>query len=172
MVKRILIALLILLAIVTFIFYYKLGGSQPLEFKKASHPEFYVTGQYFEGKYHDPKIEKLFFDAKARTEKEQGATLTIVNYGIHGDKIIRQFIGTGTLTPPGQLPAPLEVRKFPRHEVIFTEIASHNVVMPTPGEVLKKARVFAEEYGYELDTISYESYISDRELKVSFLVKE
>lgn len=171
MLKRVLIALVILFAIVAVIFYYKLGGSQPLEFKKASHPEFYIVGQYFEGKYHNPKIKKLFFDAKARAEREPEAMLTIVNYG-NDEKIIRQFIGAGTLTPPVQVPDSLEVRTFPRHEVIFAEIASHNVVMPTPDEVLEKAQAFAKEYGYELDTISYETYISDRELKVSFLVKE
>ena len=162
-----------LLSIVAFIFYYKLGGNQPLDFKLASHPEFYVAGEYFKGRYNDPKAENLFFEAKARAEKYENATLTIINYpSLENGKIIRQFIGAGMPQKPDTIIENIEVRKVPRQQMIFTTIKSHNFVMPTPESVREEALNFAKEKGYTLDSITYEIYASERELTVSFPVKE
>lgn len=173
MLKRFLIGLGTLLVIVAVIFYYKMGGSQDLKFKKAILPAFYVVGNYFEGRYNDPEIKKLFFNAKERAEQEASAALTVINYGTNEDgTLVRQFIGSGSLQKPEHIPDHLELRSLPRHEAIFTEIVAHNVVMPTPEEVLEEAKLFAWEKDYKLDTLSYETYISDRELKVTFLLKK
>lgn len=173
MLKRALIGLAVLLSIVAFIFYYKLGGNQPLEFKLVSHPEFYVVGEYFEGRYNDPKVEKLFFDAKARAERNEDYTLTVINYPAEQKgKIIKQFIGAGTLNKPDTLLEDVEVKTIPRHQAVFTTINSHNFVMPTPEDVRSEALKFAESNNYNLDSLTYETYVSERELKVSFPVKK
>lgn len=172
MLKRVLIGLGVLVAIVAIIFYYTLGGGEQLEFTLTSYPEFYVTGRYFEGKYHAPEAKKQFFAAKERAESQPGATLTIINYRMDSPKEVRQFIGTGSTEKPTHVPDSLEVRTFPAHHVIHTTINAHNLVMPTPEEVREKAAEFARSKGYQLDTLSYESYISDRELRVNFPVRK
>ena len=173
MIKRVLIGLVVLLSIIAFIFYYKLGGNQPLEFRMASHPEFYIVGGYFKGRYNDPKAEKLFFDAKARAERSTDATLMIINYpSEEKGKVIKQFIGAAMPQKPDTLTEQVEVRQVPSQQIIFTTINSHNVVMPTPEEVRGKAVEFARGKGVEIDSATWETYISERELKVIFPVKE
>lgn len=171
MIKRVLVALGILVAIIAIIFYYTLGGSQALEFSHATHPAFYIQGHYFEGKYNDPVLEGYFFEAREMAEADASGFLTIINYGMNAERpVIRQFIGSASLQKPAARGG-TEIRKFPRHQVIFTKITAHNLVMPSPDEVLEAAREFVEEKGLVLDTISYDTYISERELKVSFVVK-
>ncbi|MBL6446171.1 hypothetical protein JMN32_07620 [Fulvivirga sp. 29W222] len=173
MLKRILIGLTALLSIVAFIFYYKLGGNQPLEYKLETSPEFYIVGKYFEGRYNDPEAEQLFFDAKSRAERDGNANLTIINYpSKENGKIIKQFIGAGRPQKPDTIIKNIEVKRIPRQQIIFALINSHNFVMPSPEDVKKGALKFALEKGVEIDTITWETYTSDRELIVSFPLKK
>ncbi|UII33833.1 hypothetical protein LVD17_08395 [Fulvivirga ulvae] len=172
MLKRALIGLMVLISIVAFIFYYKLGGNQPLEFRMVSHPEFYVTGEYFKGRYNDPAAERLFFDAKARAGRSSQATLVIINYpSEEKGKVIKQFIGAGMPHKPDTLFEKVEVKRVPRQQIIYTTIRSHNFVMPTPEDVKAGALEFAKEKGVTLDSLTWETYISERELKVCFPLK-
>ncbi|MEX2336679.1 MAG: hypothetical protein WD555_05355 [Fulvivirga sp.] len=173
MLKRFFIALAVLLSIIAVIFYYKLGGSKPLTFKVTSHPTIHVMGAYFEGKYNDPQLEKLFFNARERAEAIPGAALTVVNYqNDQNHNIIKQFIGSGTRIKPQHIPDQLELRTFARHNAISTTIAVHNAVMPTAETVSAEAKKIAKEEGYQIDSLSLEIYTSEWELKIIFPVKK
>lgn len=172
MLKRFLIALGVLLLIIAIIFYYKLGGSKELDFEIISREKTYVIGEHFKGKPNDPKIEKLFLEARARAKKDAYAALTVVNYQTDEDnKTIEQFIGSATLKKPHEIPDHLQMLEIPAHTAVFTIINAHNFVMPTPEKVRAAAQTFASKNNQKLDTLSLETYISDRELRISFPLK-
>ena len=157
---------ILLATIIIVIVYFSLGGAEPLVFEKETKPLLRVYGQSFQGKYDDPSIEKLFVDAREFALANDDATLAIVNYNTFSEDSVKQFIGFISSKDYSQKFIELKEVTF-----VKTKINAHNLVMPTPEQVLEEATSFAKESGLKLDDLSIEIYHQESDLEVLFPCK-
>ncbi|UII28225.1 hypothetical protein LVD15_07310 [Fulvivirga maritima] len=169
MVKKIILGILTVALVGTFIFF-KLGGGETLDFQEKDYPHLYISGKEYVAKYNDPKMEKLFFQAKKIAEQRGDCNLTVVNYltPVMKDSV-RQFIGvTSTDSTIISGMAFNDVRTFHNARFLSTVITAHNLVMPRPEDVREEANNYAEKQGYKLDEYTIEVYKDSRDMEIYF----
>lgn len=157
---------ILLSTIIVIAVYFGLGGAEPLVFEKETRPMLKVYGKPFQGKYDDPAIEALFVEARETALINGDATLAIINYNVADEDSVKQFIGFISDREYDKLFVEMKEVTF-----VKTKINAHNLVMPTPDQVLEEATAFANENGLKLDELSIEVYHQESDLEVLFPCK-
>ena len=157
---------ILLSTIIVIAVYFGLGGAEPLVFEKETKTVLKVYGQPFQGKYKDPRIEKLFVEARQFAIDNEDATLAIINYDTTDEDSVKQFIGFISDKDYSQMFVEMKEVTF-----VKAKINSHNLVMPRPDKVLEEATDFAEQNGLKLDDLSIEIYYKESDLEVLFPCK-
>lgn len=169
-------AIIIVLAGGLFYLYYRLGGFETYGFEVVKVEGYQIAGKPFEGKYYDPVMGDIFVEVKESINKPGlEGTLVIVNYQIGSEKskggMIKQFVGVLLeKSSDMDLPDGFEWRKIEAGKAIRTLITSHNLVMPKPETLQQKAEEVAITENVQLQGLTIEQYISDRELVIEWPV--
>lgn len=147
-------------------FYLTQSQSVSLEVKKGE--KYRIAGKYYEGKYGDRELEKVFMSIRGLKENESmPGDLAIVYYGdpLKEKGKVKNFVGI-VISDTQEVPDTLEIRTFSPEYLITADIHSHPAVMPTPDDIRERMEEVATEKGYELDSIFMEKYLSNEDIVV------
>lgn len=148
--------------------YFYLTKSQSVNVRLEKGEKYRIAGKYYEGKYGDRQLEKIFGDM--RTLLQQGdiaGELAVLYYGDPHNETgkVKNFIGI--LPEQGaKIPESLEVRTYTPDHTLTIAIHSHPLVMPRPTRVRSMMEDEAEQNGYELDSIFLEKYLGNEDIVV------
>ena len=170
--KIILIAGLFVLT--SLLIYYLLGGFRPVEFTVISNISYTIIGKEYVGTNNTRELKELFDGTKQLLESSfSEATLIIVNDDNKYDDENNQvgyFIGILVKSVPSSIPEGYAVKEYGPVKVIRARILSHNLVMPKPDNVKRKAAELAESESGGLSSISMEKYPEEGIIEVDFLL--
>jgi hypothetical protein len=162
------LAIVVLLITVAAVAYFYLTKSQSVEVSIQQGQKYRIAGKYYEGKYGDRALEKIFSQMRSLLEEEAiRGELTVLYYRDPETETgrIKNFIGI--LPESGsQIPASLEVRSFSPENTITVRVHSHPAVMPRPNTIKEIMEEEVLSKGYELDSIFMEKYLSNEDIVV------
>jgi hypothetical protein len=155
------------------ILYNQLGGFNEPVISYESVKEYTIAGKQFKGRASDPAIENLFSEMKLlKQEKGYLGPLVMVWYKEENkqDEPIEVLIGIEIL--PGEtIPERLEPTYIQMNGVVRAEINAHASVMPSPENVLKEIRKFAETNDFMLQEIIIDKYLEESVVYTEIPVK-
>jgi hypothetical protein len=165
-----------LILVSSFIAYYFLGGLNEVKYSIKPAQSYSIIGKEYSGKNNSMKLESIFDSTKELLDSRfSEGILVIVNDESQNDDDANKvwyFIGIITMSPIGQLPKGYEIREFASKKIIRANIESHNLVMPKPEKVRRKAIGFAKSEGLEVSEFTIEKYLGEGVIEIDFLVKE
>jgi hypothetical protein len=171
--RNIIIIFIPLMLIILISTYVWLGGLAEIEWQVEKEAKILMVGKFYEGKHGDAFIRETYLDMRERIKNESiSGTLSIAYYGHpeeESEEVIN-FIGA-IVTDSTAIPEGYELRLFKSPIIMKAILQSHNIVLPNPTTVYKKASAKASELGYALDSIYFENYHSNTHLEVWFQLK-
>ncbi|MCA6078656.1 hypothetical protein [Fulvivirga sedimenti] len=165
--KKYILPILVLLAIIAVIFVW-LGGSSSLEYSLVEQEEIALYGYEYRGRPTQPELEKLFFKVRDASSFETGRFLTIISYGTEAEvDTLYQFIGT----QHSSFNADSSVQKIVEGgQFVQVTLDMHAMVRPSPANVRKGAVDFARDKGLQVADWNLEIFTAEDVLTVLFPV--
>jgi len=165
-----------LILIVSFFAYYFLGGFNEVKYSIQTAHSYEIIGKEYSGRNNSIKLESIYSLTRELLDSRfPGGVLVIVNdesrYDDESNKVW-YFIGIISNERKGQLPEGYLIRKFTSKNIIRANIESHNMVMPKPEKVRRKAMKVADSEGMRLSKFTIEKYLGEGLIEIDFLVKE
>lgn len=148
--------------------YNSLGGFDNLTYEVIQEDN-YFFGEPFQGNPKAAKLEKLFEHAREVSIEQEGYDLAIINYQTE-EEALDQVIGVITDSVAADFEdKQLSVTKNFFGKYISTTIKSHSLVMPSPNNVSRGAKKFANDQGLTIDeSYTIEIYKAERDLRILF----
>lgn len=176
MLKKYVLAVLLVAVVIGLVGYSLLGGWRKVELTKVTLEEPYsLVGVAFEGDYDDPQLERNFKMLKGYLDAgilQGGLTIMYYRHPEDYEGEVEQMMGV--LYPSSKVPDPLPeelvAKRFPHEEVIRAKLTNHVTVMPSPKNVRERIREYASTKQVQVDTISFETLYSDWWLEVDMPV--
>jgi len=166
--KKYIIVGIVFIGAVVFAINMYLGGSEELTFSKESK-SLWFKGERFRGRYSDPKIEELFFNARELAMENDRYTLAVINYQAPEDTVDQ---AVGVISDAAIELGEMTTQKAFDQDFLKTIITSHNLVMPKPEEVMRAAKKYASNQNLLIDdSWTLEIYEGERTLKVLIPIK-
>lgn len=165
---KVFLATVALLMTAVAVVYFYLTKSQSVDVSLDKGENYRIAGKYYEGKYGDRELEKVFGQMRTLLEEEAiRGELTVVYYGDPQTETgrIKNFIGILPETG-SQIPDSLEVRTFSPENTITVRVHSHPSIMPRPNRIKEIMEEEAQTKGYELDSIFMEKYLGNEDIVV------
>ncbi|MTI31667.1 hypothetical protein [Xanthovirga aplysinae] len=174
--KKIILRLALFLFLgVASIVYIQLGGFNEVKISVKENINYTLIGKSFEGRYKSKEVKNIFFDTRRLLEEgELHGTLAIIydQDPSENEGNMKSFTGIILEKPISKIPKGFEERKFKAFTVVQAQINAHPLVMPTPEKIKEKLKIYAQEQGLELQDISIEKLVGERELVVEIPVKQ
>lgn len=155
------------------IVYFWLGGPEELEFELVEK-QFHLAGEKIRDRYSNSSLETAFFNARDLALADRSTLLTVVNYEDQAEDTVTQFIGvTGSLNEFKKQGFDQWTGVQYNGSYLSCAINVHNLVMPTPQEVLEAAQPYALQFNVKVDSsYTIEQYVNERLLRVYIPVKD
>lgn len=168
--KKILPIVITIILVAAGYYYFKLGGTEDIQFQFVEGENITIQAVHYEGRYSSNELEEIFVKMRDLSlEKE--LPLVVVNEGSDTEaRELSQWIGV-MLNEGDTVAEGLIFRNFSNINAVETVINAHNMVMPRPEDVLEKATEFAQSDGLTLSEFTIEIYYKEDSLKVLFPVE-
>lgn len=177
-VKKYILFVLLLTAVITLAGYYYFGGFEAREQQLVKVSDYHFAGKPFKGTLKDERLEEIFYEVRQQFDKgspEGIFTIVVLKEPETQKDTLEQFIGILVREPIAEntLPAGWETFTVPAEQAVRNTIRSHNLVMPKPQEIREEIQAFAREQNLSLmEGIVVEKYLGERHLEIEVPVKE
>jgi hypothetical protein len=165
-----------LILVISGITYYFLGGMDDVKYSIQPASSYSLVGKEYSGGNNSILLESIFDQTKELLDSRfpEGILVIVNDESQYDDEYnkVWYFIGIIPNAPASQLPEGYSLRKFDSKKVIRANIEAHNLVMPKPEVVRKRAENLAEIEGLKLSRYSIEKYVSEGVIEIDFLVIE
>ena len=177
-VKKYLLFVLVLTAVITLAGYDYFGGFEGREQELVQVNDYHFAGKHYKGTLKDNELENIFYEVRQQFDKGTPAgifTIVVLKEPETQKDTVEQFVGIllNEAVAEGSLPAGWETFTVEAGQAVRNTIRSHNLVMPKPHEIKQEIQSFAQSRNLELNSeVTIEKYLGERHLEIEVPVKE
>ena len=162
--------------VVGFVAYTYLGGLKPVEYAVHGQEIYEILGMEYSGKNNSMDLMTTFEITRelANNEYPDGTFVIVSNEKLYDAETntVGYFVGISFKEAPTAIPEGYTLRQYSSVNIVRARIESHNMVMPKPDKIRKRAIELARSNGFHLSEISIEKYFEEGIIEVDFLSKD